>query len=93
MSLVSLGGLLDSVERCADSRIVTKVAESSIVETAGHRVQQSVEGGRIGDALDGQGADLVRGQESELDAANLRRDGLGDVHDGDQGASKQQITA
>lgn len=65
--------------------IVTKLAQLGRVQTAGDRVEKSVEGGAVGDAPGGNRFDVGGRQAAKVDAFQLRGDDLRGIHRGGDG--------
>jgi hypothetical protein len=77
-----VSGVNELVETRWSSRIVQESAQGSIVQTAGYRVQQRIEGGRVRDALHRERLDIACSQEAKLDAIYGRGSRLMGVHGG-----------
>lgn len=72
-------------------RIVKESTQSCIVQSTSNWVQQRVEGGRVGDALHRERADILGGEEAKLDALDGRRGGQVGVHVGDKCAAQSHL--
>ena len=62
------------------TRVVTKLSKFISVESAGNRIQQSVERGGRDDAFGGEGADVGAGEGREGDVREMRGNWLRGIH-------------
>lgn len=67
-------------ETACCAAVVLELPKLGSVEAAGDGVEQGVEGEGGGDALGGQGTDVGGEEEAEVDAGQVRRDGLRGIH-------------